>query len=209
MPTLPNGICLPDEVQLLECASNRKFGAKIHELTRDIAKNKIDLAWFPELKLPRETRRAEWDFNWEWVGLRGEVQQQFGKNGYGWCVCTEDGNCQGAILYQVGGVSSLDESLPTVFCHKLATAPRNRGRLTSTPRYRGVGTGLIRLAALHSFRAGLGGRVTLETYDDPDTRRWYKDLGFLETPLNSEGIVDFELVPEAASRLLANLLVQS
>lgn len=207
MPTLPSGICLPDKVQLFEYESGQTCEASIHELTRDIAKNKIDLVWFPELNLSKETRQAEWDFNWRWVGMRGEVQQQFGKNGYAWCVCTEDGDCQGAILYQVGGVSSLDENLPTVFCHKLATAPRNRGRLTSTPCYRGVGTGLIRLAALHSFRAGLGGRVTLETYNDPETRRWYKDLGFEQTPIDYDDIVDFELVPEAASRLLADLLV--
>lgn len=156
MPTLSNGICLPDEVELSACGSDLVCVGGVHELTRGVAK-KIDLTWWAELQLPKEVRREQPDADWRWIDMRGELQQTFGRNGYGWCVCTAEGDCQGAILYQVGGVSSFDADLPTLFCHRLATAPRNRGKLTRWPRYRGVGTGLIRLAALHSFRAGLGG----------------------------------------------------
>ncbi|VTR97015.1 unnamed protein product [Gemmata massiliana] len=207
MPTLLNGIHLSNQIQLLVCESGQTCSANICELTRNIAKHRIDLAWWTELQLPRHIRQAQRDAGWCWVDLRGELQHSFGRNGYGWCACTEDGDCQGAILYQVGGVSSFDESLPTVFCHRLATAPRNREGLVPQERYRGVGKGLIALAALHSYRAGLAGRVTVETYDDPDVREWYKRLGFRQTPKDSDGIVDFELVPEAANSLLANLLV--
>jgi len=207
MQTLPNGISLPSSIELFDCHESVIVSANIQELTREVAKNGIDLSWWVSPVVNAAIRRAEVDFNWKWVALFGEMRQAFGKNSFGWSVCTDDGDCQGAILYQVGGVSSIDNKSPTVFCHRLATATRNRERFTPTPRYRGVGVGLIRLAALHSLRAGLQGRVTVETYPDPETRQWYRKLGFQETTKDLDGILDLELVPEAANRLLTDLLV--
>lgn len=206
MPALSNGILLPDKLELLDCQTNQSLTADICELTREIAKTGIDAAWWTKIRLSREQRRAESDSGWKWVKLLGELRTHFGGNGYGWCVRTPAGECQGAILYQVGGVSALDPDRPTVFCHRLASAPWNRPALTDTPAFRGVGKGLIKLAALHSFRDGFAGRVTVETYPDPPTRRWYEDMGFQPVAGDPDDILEYELAPAEAAVLLSDVL---
>ncbi|HYH65483.1 MAG TPA: GNAT family N-acetyltransferase [Urbifossiella sp.] len=208
MPSLKDGITLPDEIELLDRQRGTSQRARIEDLTRDIAKEQMDLTWWSEVAaVPQDIRRAERDVGWKWVGLTGQLRQ-FGRNGYAWAVMTDDGKCQGAILYQLGAVSALDPSKPTVYCWRLASAPRNRDRLVANPRYRGVGTGLIKLASLHSYRAGLGGRVTLEAYNDSPTVAWYTRLGFQEARHVPTDIIEMELNPETAGTLLADLLVQ-
>lgn len=205
MPVLRDGIELPDAIELYERQRGSVVLGRIEDLTRDIAKNQIDLAWWAEMPdVTKEARRAERDSNWKWVGLLGELRQ-LGRNGFAWGVQTDDGACQGAILYQLGCVSAIDPTRPTVYCWRLATAPRNRPWLTASARYRGIGTGLIKLACLHSYRAGLDGRLTLEAYHDEQTVRWYAELGFQEAQVYPDGIIEMELPPEAARSLLSSL----
>jgi GNAT superfamily N-acetyltransferase len=208
MPVLKDGVQLPDAIDLLDRQSGVVAPGWIEELTRETAKNRIDLAWWPEQPdVPKAARRAERDSTWKWVGLLGELRQ-VGRNGFAWAVRTDDGACQGAILYQVGCESALDPARPTVYCWRIATAPRNRPWLSPAARYRGVGTGLIKLACLHSHRAGLEGRLTLEAYHDEPTVRWYTELGFQEAQVYPDGIIEMELPPESARSLLSSLSVQ-
>jgi len=115
---------------------------------------------------------------------------------------------QGVILYRLGDISELDPTQPTLFVPNLATAPWNRPWL-KPPSFRGVGSGLLRLASYHSYRFGMGGRVTLEPYPDDRLVTWYTNFGFRVKARDGDGINVLELTPEAAAPQLAKLLHSS
>lgn len=163
-------------------------------------------------RIPRQLRRAEPDFNWKWTKELGEVIRDHGKYTNGWVVETPaDGAVQGGIIYSTDATSLIDhgpdgESIPAVYVHVFATAPRNRDRLTEPHpgMYRGVGTALMRIAISHSYLIGGGGRVNLTSVPHPATMEWYEDFQFSRMEEIGDRIA-YELPVEIARGHLAEV----
>lgn len=203
---VPRGVPLVRSDGMPVAAAYRRFD-------RSLAKERIDRVWWAETPFPKSVRRDEPDLAWKWVTLLGEVVSQEGNHTNAWVVETaDDGAVQGAVLYSPTSRSLLargehGETIPAVYVHYLATAPRNRSRLTnpSPGRYRGVGTALMRLAIAHSYFVGGEGRVNLTSVHHPETILWYEDFGFLRMEVETQGRLVFELPPEVAARHLAEM----
>lgn len=80
-----------------------------------------------------------------------------------------------------------------MFVERLATAPWNRPWLRSPGEYVGVGRGLLRLAILHSYQFGLGGRVELTVRPGSREENWYDRQGFALAVGPEDGMNEYEL----------------
>jgi hypothetical protein len=162
--------------------------AEVVGMERQDVKDGIDNAWWNEVRdIPIDQLRTEHDKGWRWHKDIGTLRAEAGNLGYGWVIRTDD-RIQGAILYRIGAVSELDPSQATLMVYRLATAPWNRAWLRSPREYAKVGTGLLRLAAYHSLRYGLRGRVTAEVYPDDPLLEWYAQRGFQLATRSEDGI---------------------
>ena len=205
MPRLPDGVELPDAILLREGDGRVDTPGDLVALDRDTAKHQLDLEWWkPASGLPPKARRDESDRGWEWHKDIGTLRAEGGNAGYAWAV-RAGGRIQGAILYQLPAVSELEPDQATLFVYRLATAPWNRAWLNEPRAFAGVGTGLLRFAVYHSYRFGIGGRVTLESADDPELVEWYTGFGFRLVSHGGDGITVLELTPEAAAAHLTGL----
>jgi hypothetical protein len=205
MPQLPDGIELPDAVSLWEGESRTEAFGDLLALDRDTAKLQIDLEWWRDSQgLPSNARRGEHDRGWEWHKLIGTLRSEASNTGHAWAV-RAGGQLQGAILYQLPGLSELEPGMPTLFIYRLATTPWNRSWLKHPRSFGGVGRGLLRLAVYHSYRYAIGGRVTLEAEDDQELVEWYTSFGFRLVTRGADGITILELTPEAAAVHLSGL----
>jgi hypothetical protein len=176
MPRTHDGIELPGGIQLRECTSGVTVVAEIVGLNRDLAKFAIDRDWW-SLSQPRiQGLENERDRTWKWHKLVGTMNTQLGRFGFAWAAQVAD-RVEGAILYQVGAESELLPGLPTLMIYRLASAPWNRDWICESPRFKGVGAGLLRLAVFHSQRYGMGGRTTVEAYSDEKVLSWYEQFG--------------------------------
>jgi hypothetical protein len=204
---------VPKRVTLLNGLNHCSVAAVCTRLTRTIARDKIDRIWWNETEWTKALRKAEPDVTWKWVKLLGDVISQEGKYTNGWVVETPaDTQVQGAIIYSTNAVSLLEkgpsgEPIPAVYVQFLATAPRNRDRLTRPQpgNYRGVGTALLRIAIAHSYLIGGGGSINLASVHHPDTIAWYEDFGFLHMEAETEGRLVFELPRDVAARHLSEM----
>ncbi len=199
MPRLPDGVELPDAIDLYAGDDAGMVAGELVRLDRDTAKREIDLRWWVgQPGVPARARRGEIDRSWEWHKLVGTLRSDAGNTGHAWGVRV-DGRIQGAVLYQLPVDSDLDPGAATLIVFRLATAPWNRGWLNQPRAFAGVGTGLLRPAVYHSYRFGLGGRVTVEAADDPDLLAWYSDFGFRLVSQGTDGITVLELTPGSAA----------
>jgi hypothetical protein len=205
MPRLADGTQLPDGIRLREMQSGNEVVAEIIPLDRQTAKDGIDLGWWAAVQdLPKDRLKCENDKGWQWHKDVGTLRTQVGNLGYVWAARAAE-RIQGAILYQLGGVSELEPERATLLVYRLATAPWNRDWLRQPPQFAGVGSGLLRLAVSHSYRFGLGGRVTVEAYPDERLVNWYTNFGFRLATRDEDGISVLELTPEAAAPHLEGL----
>jgi len=141
---------VPRDVTLVR-SDGVPVAAVYRRFDRTFAKDRIDRVWWAEATFPKSIRRDEPDLAWRWVTLLGEVVSREGKYTNAWVVETaDDGVVQGAMIYSPTSRSLLakweyGETIPAVYVHYLAKAPRNRPRLTSPSpgKYRGVGTALV------------------------------------------------------------------
>lgn len=185
-----------------EIASGRMVGAEIQALDRRRAKSEIDLGWWNSVRdLPKPIVDGEQDKGWHWHKLVGTLRTQLGNLGFAWAAWAGN-RIQGAILYQIGAVSELEPELPTLMIYRLASAPWNREWLRDPPQYAGIGSGLLRLAIYHSYRYGMGGRVTVEAYSEERVLDWYLQFGFQVAVPDDGEVCVLELPPEAATLLI-------
>lgn len=205
----------PKSFFLTERATSRQILARCIPLTRDVARLRIDNVWWVGLPCTKDVRRKEPDLSWKWVDLLGELKNSKG-GGYvrGWAVETDEEEVQGTILYRTNAVSYYKgpegESLPAVYGAYLATAPRNRNRLMAPRlgRFKGVGTGLLKLAVAHSHYLNGRGRVNLTSVNHPHTVKLYRDFGFLPVASLPEDRLVMELTKEAADKYLREMGLQ-
>jgi GNAT superfamily N-acetyltransferase len=183
-------LVLPDDVTLFSPQLNAEVPASLVRLTRDLAADRIDGAWW-NLEVSRSLRIQEVDHHWRWRQIVGSH-----RNDRAWemlAVESTGGIIEAAIAYRIDALSRIDSGEGTVYADRLATAPRNRPWLVNAPSYRGAGTALLLAAVRHSYLLGLGGRVWLSSLPSERTRGFYARRGFQVTLEHENGMIDFEL----------------
>jgi hypothetical protein len=181
---------LPDKINVRREADRLTVEARIVELTRPLAKSKIDVNWWQDLGVPTQIRKNENDNSWQWAKRLGELRQNRWHEAV--AVETEDGEIQGAILYWLNTGSLVDREKGAVHVEALATAPRNRPWLVSSPVYRGIGENLLLRTTLHSYVVGFKGRLNLLSFPDERTISFYENRRF-EIVGEDDGLVQMEL----------------
>ncbi len=202
MPTLPDGIVLPDVISIVGAAGPCQ--GEIVPLDRPVAKGITRTWWQAVANAPKELLRDEADRGWDWADDVGVLRHHAGHFGHAWAVRV-DGRIEGGILYRVAAVSKVPPGEPVLFVARLATAPWNRPHLGRPNPTRGVGVGLLRLALLHSFRYGYAGRVELEARHGGPEAEWYRRRGFQTVGPPVDTMCDMVLGSEAAGEHLARM----
>jgi len=211
MPQLHDGIRLPDAVEIYSCIDDKIIQANLLVLDRNLAKNGIDARWWREVRdaCLLQTRRSEFDWGKKWADWMGQVKAIMGRTGFALCLQTPDSQIQGGIIYQTGVISGLEPDMPMVYCHRLATATWNRQTLVSEPCFRGVGTGLLRMAVLHSRYLNCGGRIALEVDPGTPAREWYLDFGFVPVSEAEGKMSELELPSDVALKIIEGVIEES
>ena len=180
---------VPTKLALFDCKSGHDSIARIETLTREAAK--IGVApWWNGLEnlvgIPDDQPDSEWD----WVYLISvTIQNKPLRRAV--CVRTGDGMIQGAMLYRLDAKSLFEPGKGAVFVDRIATAPHNREGLVGTPKYRGVGDGLLAYAVAESVYYGHECRVNLFPIANLE---FYTQRGFRPTPeVTGDGDILYEL----------------
>ncbi len=193
-------LVLPDDIKIFSVKEQCSVTAQVVRLTRSLAKTKIDGTWW---KIPLSSNiKEEEDHHWVW---RKSVGQH--RNNLKWeavAVQSSGGDVEGAILYRIDAKSQIAEGEGAVFVDLLATAPRNRPWVVSSPDYRGVGAVLLLVAVRQSYLLGLGGRVWLNSLPSERTRKFYRKQGFQVIFENDDGTIGYELPSNRAEQWLKN-----
>jgi hypothetical protein len=166
--------------------------------------------WKPML----EARRAEFptwaqaaagdaqDSHWDWVGKAIDARRTMGQESF----AIECGETQGLMLVDVTHFGRLNPKKPQelVYVDLVATAPWNRAKLISAPRYKGVGRLLIATAISYSQEMGFDGRLGLHSL--PQSASWYRDeAGFTDLGLDAaKRMLYFEVTAAQAAAFLAD-----
>ena len=168
--------------------------------------------WMPELfKAMQRLRRAgverrEWpqSRHWDWRRKATVLQGMLANPGFS-IVC--DGVTQGMMIVDMvkhRGRLDGQRGQHLVYVEFVENAPWNRAELFDPPRYRGVGSILIRAAVALSEEQEFHGRIGLHSL--PLANGFYAntcgmtDLGF---DPNHEGLRYFEMTPEQARAFIA------
>lgn len=113
------------------------------------------------------------DWHWEWATKAIEAQRMLGRDTFA-VEC--NGETQGLMLTDVSfGRIPSQKARELVYVELLATAPWNRPKLVSDPRYKGVGRVLIGTAISLSVDLGFNGRIGLHSL--PQSESWYHAVG--------------------------------
>jgi hypothetical protein len=187
---------LPDSIIVTSCQTDQRVCARIVDLYRNSAQEKIDSVWWGKLNdLTGPRDQKEPDEHWEW----GAIADERGVHG-GWCkgAETSDGHIQGAIAYTANSRSLLELGEASLYVAYVATAPLNRGWLVDRPMYRGTGGRLILYASLHSYMLGLKGRVRLSALSRQNTIDFYDSIGFTRLDDNEDRTINMELSADKA-----------
>lgn len=191
---------LPTQFELIRVADENSVIATITQLTRSLAQEKIDGAWWDVAGVSKSKRQLEDDNHWRWAKRIGELRNNRWYEA--WAAQTKDDYLQGAILYRLDTYSFIESEQGAIYVEGLATAPHNRPWLVDSPRYRGVGENLLLRAVAHSYSVGFGGRVNLLVFDNERTISFYEKRGLTLVGSDNEGLQQFELEPHAAMRWL-------
>lgn len=168
--------------------------------------------WLPELfKAVQLLRRAgverkHWpqSRHWDWRRKTAALQGMLANPGFS-VVC--DGVTQGMMLVDVTSERCRIESQKgkhLVYVSFVENAPWNRKELFDPPRYRGIGTVLIRAAIELSKREEFNGRIGLHSL--PQANAFYANTcGMTDLGVDQahQGLRYFETTPEQAEAFIA------
>ena len=181
--------------------------AQIVALSRQMAREGVNEHWWKDAALVSDPDPVPIDRDWDWTEVLIEQDGSvLASELVG--IVTPDKYIQGAMLISRDPVPSLlEKDRNTLFVELLFTAPRNRSTLRRDGKkyYAGIGPELLRWAVRFSRHAGFQGRLRLD--GSPDYADWYKQLGFVELPVEQvefEGVQyrPLELSVENADRLI-------
>lgn len=154
----------------------------------DLAPNHVDdfaNLWLEQLRIVEAD-----DKFWDWAFKRDFIDRSEESEGY---ALEAEGCTQGLMKIETqrhGSIAALGRKL--VYIEYLTTAPWNRKEIQRLPRYRGVGSNLLRYARIRSVELGYGGRVGLHSL--PGSVRFYEDQMMTNYGAEEEndGLVYFE-----------------
>jgi hypothetical protein len=169
-----------DDVELVERASGLFVPATIFHGLDQKNFDDVEKLWRPSLNAAR-ARVATWaeaaaidaqDSHWEWKDKAIEAENTLGEETY---ALEAAGQTQGLML-----ISVKFARLPTqrgrelVYVELVSTAPWNRPKLVTDPRYKGVGIALLGTAITKSVELGFSGRIGLHSLQQSET--WYQGI---------------------------------
>lgn len=200
-------------IWLTDVANNIAQKAELWDAVTE--KNLIDweLEWVPELLAATQRlhqaniERRLWpqSRHWDWRRKADVFKRMLGNSGFS-IVCSEV--TQGMMFVDTSSSRcriASQKGLDLVYVEFLENAPWNRRELLfNPPRYRGIGTVLIRAAIELSKAEGFKGRIGLHSL--PQANNFYantcgmEDLGIDDT---HEDLRYFEMTPECAEAFVA------
>ncbi|MTJ55347.1 GNAT family N-acetyltransferase [Anabaena sp. UHCC 0253] len=164
------------QIQLNRGTDNSPVNANLVELSQKHIHDYENL-WREELRV----FQAEDKF-WDWLFKLGYISKQDNQEGY----ALECEDCtQGLMMVETqlhGSRSAIGQRL--VYIQYITSAPWNRKEIQRPPRYKGVGTALLRYARLRSVELGYGGRIGLHSL--PTAERFYENQNMLNLGIDEE-----------------------
>ncbi|MEA5575316.1 GNAT family N-acetyltransferase [Anabaena sp. UHCC 0451] len=164
------------QIQLNRGTENSPVNANLVELSQKHIHDYENL-WREELRV----FQAEDKF-WDWLFKLGYISKQDNQEGYA-LEC--EGCTQGLMMVETqlhGSRSAIGQRL--VYIQYITSAPWNRKEIQSPPRYKGVGTALLRYARLRSVELGYGGRIGLHSL--PTAERFYENQNMFNLGIDEE-----------------------
>lgn len=200
------------EVHLLDVASGEPVAAELWDAITEEQLADWEGEWVPELframqRLRRAgVERAHWpqSRHWDWRRKVGVLQGMLANPGFS-IVC--NGLTQGMMIVDtVKHRGRLDgqNGQHLVYVEFVENAPWNRPELFDPPRYRGVGSILIRAAVALSEELEFHGRIGLHSL--PQANGFYANtcgMTDLGADPDHEGLRYFEMSPENAQAFIA------
>lgn len=185
------------KVRITQYSDGTAVWADLISVNRETAEQGIDNVWWCESGLSNSAQN-EMDSHWSWA----RIAEEYSNDVLSECLAIESssGELEGAVAFQVNAQSRLEPNAGCVYVGWLATAPRNRKWLTSSPVYKGIGTVLLFESLIESYRLGLKGRIALQSLPSANTLAFYEHKGFERTDLSQDGsnLIDYELPSERA-----------
>ncbi|MCC5640677.1 GNAT family N-acetyltransferase [Nostoc sp. CHAB 5844] len=153
------------EIELIRGFDHLPIQGSIEELAPKHINDFVNL-WSEELQ-KYQTQDKEWDWLFKLNFIRRNSEFE------GYALLAED-STQGLIKIETQRHGSHEEyGRKLVYVEFLASAPWNRKVIQRPPRFRGVGTNLLRYARLRSVELGYAGRVGLHSL--PESVRFYEN----------------------------------
>jgi hypothetical protein len=169
-----------DEVELVDRATGLFVPASVFEGLDQKNFDDFEQLWRPPLKAARASV-ATWaeaatidaqDSHWEWRDKAIAAEQILNQETYA-VEC--NGQTQGLMLTGVDFARlPAQRGRELVYVELIATAPWNRRKLVTDPRYKGVGIALIGTAITKSVELGFNGRIGLHSLRQSET--WYQGI---------------------------------
>lgn len=140
--------------------------------------------------------------HWDWRRKQAEVRGILAYRGF--CIVCE-GRVQGLMQVMTTQVCRLpgQRGKPLVYIDYLESAPWNQHGFSARPRFKGVGTVMLRAAVQLSLDEGFRGRIGLHSL--PQSEAYYGRTGLrsLGPDLSKQGLMYFEMAPQQASDFLS------
>lgn len=140
------------------------------------------------------------DAHWDWVGKAKVAASMLGQETFVIECC----ETQGLMLVDLNEFARLDmqKGRELIYVELLATAPWNRHKFVTSPRYKGVGRILIATAISLSIDSGFHGRLGLHSL--PQSESWYREeAGFTDLGLDGPKRMHyFEVTADQAKAFL-------
>jgi hypothetical protein len=153
------------EIELIRGIDNLSIPGTIVELAPKHIDDFINL-WSEKLR-----KYKTQDKLWDWLFKLNFISRNFEFEGY---ALEAEGCTQGLMKIETQLHTSRQVyGQKLVYVEFLASAPWNRSFIQSPPKFRGVGTNLLRYARVRSVELGYGGRVALHSL--PGSVRFYEN----------------------------------
>lgn len=202
--------CTASAVFLFNVQTNSAEQAELIDAITEKQLADWEAEWVPEtMKAVQRLHRAGVEMarwpqsrNWNWKQKAAAVKGFLAYPGFS-VVC--DGLTQGMMLADTTGRCKLSsqQNSELVYVHFLENAPWNRAELCNPPRYRGVGSILIRAAIELSIELEFKGRIGLHSL--PQANSFYANtcgMTDLGPDLKKEGLRYFEMTSEQAQAFI-------
>jgi hypothetical protein len=197
-------------VFLLDAKTGREVNAEFIDGITDAHLNQVEQEWQPArvdgLKRLRNRggppqswpQSNHWNWNSKVNAIRGILAYR------GFCIVCEN-QVQGLMLVIITQTCQLQSQsgLPLVYIDYLESAPWNQSGFTDTPRFKGIGIGMVFGALQLSLQEGFHGRLGLHSL--PQAETFYERIGMesLGPDASKQNLMYFEMTPEKATAFLS------